>query len=77
MTRGRPVVATEVGGNPDMVTDGVNGLLVPAGDARALAEKLRDRLVHNPLRLPLRILPLGNRADEGGKQNPAHLVRFE
>ena len=56
MTRGRPVVATEVGGNPDMVTSGVNGLLVPAGDARALAEamacliddrELRERLGRN------------------------------
>ena len=32
-----PIVATRVGGNEDAVTDGVNGLLVPAGDPAALA----------------------------------------
>ena len=31
MTRGRPVIATRVGGNTDMVNDGVNGLLVAPG----------------------------------------------
>jgi glycosyltransferase involved in cell wall biosynthesis len=38
---GRPVVATPVGGVTDLVVDGANGLVVPAGDARALAEALR------------------------------------
>ncbi|MEA2622843.1 MAG: hypothetical protein QOH61_1753, partial [Chloroflexota bacterium] len=47
MTVGRPVIATDIGGNPDMVTDGVNGLLVPPGDAAALAEAMR-RLVEQP-----------------------------
>lgn len=37
MTRGRPVIATRVGGNNDMVSDGVNGLLVDPGDVRGLA----------------------------------------
>lgn len=35
-----PAVATRVGGNPELVRDGENGLLVPSGDAAALAEKL-------------------------------------
>ncbi|KGN41386.1 glycosyltransferase [Knoellia aerolata] len=37
---GLPVVATEVGGLPHQVTDGVEGLLVPPADAAALARAL-------------------------------------
>jgi glycosyltransferase involved in cell wall biosynthesis len=40
--RGRGVVGTRAGGIPDIVEDGVSGLLVPAGDPAALA----DALVH-------------------------------
>jgi glycosyltransferase involved in cell wall biosynthesis len=47
MAAGRPVVATRVGGNPEVVVDGETGLLVPPRDAPALAEAmlrlLRDR----------------------------------
>lgn len=38
MAAARPVVATRVGGVPDLVEDGVTGCLVPRGDADALAE---------------------------------------
>ncbi|MBV8256971.1 MAG: glycosyltransferase family 4 protein [Actinobacteria bacterium] len=38
--RGRPVVASRAGGIPDIVEDGVSGLLVPPGDAFALADAL-------------------------------------
>jgi glycosyltransferase involved in cell wall biosynthesis len=38
---GTPVIATRVGGVPEIVEDGVNGLLVPAGDAAALAGAIR------------------------------------
>ncbi len=39
-TRGRPVVATAVGGVPDIVKTGRNGMLVPSGDAQELADAL-------------------------------------
>ena len=39
---GRPVVATRVGGVPDVVRDGVDGFLVEPGDVEALAERLAE-----------------------------------
>ncbi|HET8755262.1 MAG TPA: glycosyltransferase family 4 protein, partial [Solirubrobacteraceae bacterium] len=39
---GRPVIASDIAGYRDVVTDGVDGLLVPRGDATRLAETLRD-----------------------------------
>src|SRR5262249_29584863 len=44
---GIPVVATRVGGNPELVEDGHNGLLVPASDAEAIANAIA-RLVEQP-----------------------------
>jgi len=40
MAFAKPVIASEVGGITDVVTDGVNGMLVPAGDVPALARAL-------------------------------------
>jgi phosphatidylinositol alpha-mannosyltransferase len=39
---GTPVVASDIAGYRDVVRDGVDGVLVPRGDATALAETLRE-----------------------------------
>lgn len=44
---GLPIVATDVGGNREIVVDGRNGLLVPAADETALADALA-RLLRDP-----------------------------
>jgi sugar transferase (PEP-CTERM/EpsH1 system associated) len=41
MASGLPVVATNVGGNPELVVEGETGLLVPRADPDALAQALR------------------------------------
>jgi len=41
MAAARPVVACRVGGLPEMVVDHKSGLLVPPGDADALARAIR------------------------------------
>lgn len=41
---GRAVVASDIGGIPEQITHGVDGLLVPPGDAPALREALRSLL---------------------------------
>lgn len=44
MALGRPIATTYVAGIPELVRDGVDGLLVPAGDAVALADAI-ERLL--------------------------------
>jgi glycosyltransferase involved in cell wall biosynthesis len=44
---GLPVVSTDVGGLPDLLTDGETGLLVPGNDVRAMTDNI-CRLLHEP-----------------------------
>jgi glycosyltransferase involved in cell wall biosynthesis len=50
MACGCTVVASEVGGNPELVSAGENGLLFRAGDARGLADCLERLVAHSTLR---------------------------
>jgi glycosyltransferase involved in cell wall biosynthesis len=47
MAAGVPVVASDVGGNPEVVHHGQNGLLVPLDDAAAIKDAV-DRLLDDP-----------------------------
>ena len=47
MASGRPIVATDVGSNPELVVAGRTGMLVPADDVGILTDTLMD-LIRNP-----------------------------
>lgn len=48
MAMGLPVISTNVGGIPDIIEDGINGLLVDINDATAMAEKI-TAIIQNPM----------------------------
>jgi phosphatidyl-myo-inositol dimannoside synthase len=50
MALGKPVVGAERGGIPDLIEDGVNGLLVPPDDPERLVAALRALLLDESLR---------------------------
>ena len=54
LAAGTPVIATNVGGVGEVVHDGENGLLVPAGDAGALADAVSRYFADDGLRSRLR-----------------------
>jgi sugar transferase (PEP-CTERM/EpsH1 system associated) len=63
LASGLPVVATAVGGNVELVEAGVQGTLVPAGDAVAMAQALLGYL-----QAPARIAEEGRRARQSAEQ---------
>jgi glycosyltransferase involved in cell wall biosynthesis len=57
---GTPVLAMEAGGVAEVVQDGVNGMLVPAGDTPALAAAVRRYFSDDDLRARLRSAAAGS-----------------
>lgn len=55
LTLGKPIVTTNVGGNPELITHGENGMLVGRGDVTALTQALHAVMVDAPLRERLSI----------------------
>ena len=53
MAAGIPVIATRVGGNPEVIEDGISGLLVPPRDSAALAAAMIRLLEDEDLALRL------------------------
>jgi glycosyltransferase involved in cell wall biosynthesis len=53
MACGKAVIATDIGGTPDMIDDGATGLLVPPGDSPALAKAIKLLLDRPDLRRDL------------------------
>jgi len=64
MAAGRPVVASNVGGTPEWLEDSRTGLLVPPGDAAALAAALAA------------LLEDSTRAEEMGREGWRRVERF-
>ena len=46
MALGKPVIATDAGGNRELVRDGETGFIVPPGDARAITAKIEYLLTY-------------------------------
>lgn len=59
MAVGRAVIATRIGGLPELVRDGETGLTCPPGDQAALADRLRHAAGH-----PGELVAMGTRARE-------------
>jgi len=53
MAMGKPVVATHVGGNPELIVDGITGRLVPKGRPEELAEAVWELYMKPDLRMQM------------------------
>jgi glycosyltransferase involved in cell wall biosynthesis len=73
---GTPVISTSVGGVVEIVTDGVNGLLVPPGDPDALAGAIRRFFADEELRGRLRAAAPGSVAGFAPEPVYARLERL-
>jgi glycosyltransferase involved in cell wall biosynthesis len=68
MAAGLPVVATRVGGVPEIIEDGRSGLLVASGDDEAMAERILT-LARNPA--------LGRQLGQAGRERARSLFSEE
>lgn len=68
MAASLPVIATAVGGNPEVVVDGQTGFLVPPGSAEALAQAI-ERVIGTP--------GLGRQLGAAGRQRAEELFSLE
>jgi colanic acid/amylovoran biosynthesis glycosyltransferase len=68
MAAGLPVIATPVGGIPEIVVEGSTGFLVPTKDPRSLAEAVEKLIVD---------LPLARRLGENGYRRAQELFAIE
>jgi glycosyltransferase involved in cell wall biosynthesis len=50
MSYGLPCISTFVGGIPEVITDGVDGLLVPVANSKALADAIERLALNQDLR---------------------------
>ena len=73
MAVGKPVIASEIGGIPELVGHGATGLLVPPGDV----ERLRDAIqsLHGNPALRREMGRAARRRAEGDHSLPVHLDR--
>lgn len=56
MAMGKPVIATDVGGNPDLIVNGRNGFLVPVRDSGHIAAALKKLVENGDLRRRMGLL---------------------
>src|SRR5208283_4634706 len=64
MCAGLPVVASNVGGNPELVRHGQTGLIFESGSAEALKEKIETLIFDSPRRISM-----GRNAREAAKKH--------
>ncbi len=64
LAAGRPIVASNVGGIPELVVDGVTGRLVPSRDVRSLADALIELISNSTV------------AERMSAAGPQHAARF-
>lgn len=66
MAMRKPVIASDVGGIPDLVIPGENGILVPPGDSNALAKAILNLRDHPEVRVKM--------GEQGKKKAPGYGV---